>query len=121
MQSVCSTQTPSYHKGEILADSKNSVPAEGSVQLDHSKLPLCPGGAKGRMQGWLLRDPRQSCLSLLVKTVSASQNVYVCKGWSDCYCTQEPSPVSPSASGFFFVWFLDGEFSRKELGLTIRS
>lgn len=74
MQSVCSTQTPSYHKGKILADSKNSVPAEGPVQLDHSKLPLCPGSAKGCMQGWLLRDPRQSCLSLLMKTVSASQN-----------------------------------------------
>lgn len=35
-------QTPFYHKGKILADSKNSVLAEGPKLLDHSKLPLCP-------------------------------------------------------------------------------
>lgn len=74
MQTVCSTQTPSYHKGKILTDSKNSVPAEGPVWLDHSKLPPCPGSVKACTLGQMLRDLRQSCLSLLVKTVSASQN-----------------------------------------------
>lgn len=39
MQSVCSTQTPSYRKGKILTDSKNSVPAEGPMRLDHGQLP----------------------------------------------------------------------------------
>ena len=69
MQSVCSTQAPSYHKGKILADSKDSVPAEGPVQLDHRKLPLCPSSAKGCTQGQLLRDSRRSCLSLLLKSL----------------------------------------------------
>lgn len=54
MQSACSMQTPFYHKGKILADSKNSVLAEGPMQLDHSKLPLCPGSVKGCTHGQLL-------------------------------------------------------------------
>lgn len=54
MQSACSRQTPFYHKGKILADSKNSVLAEGPIQPDHSKLPLCPGSVKGCTHGQLL-------------------------------------------------------------------
>lgn len=114
MQSVCSTQTPSYRKGKILADSTNSVPAEGPVQLDRSKLPLCPGGAKGRMQGRLLRGLGQSCLSALGGSLCISKP-YVCKGWSDCCCTQEPCPVCPSASGFSLSGSLMGSSPGKSL------
>lgn len=121
MQSACSTQTPPfYHKGKILADSKNSVLAEGPMQLDRSKLPLCPSSVKGCTHGQLLWDPRQNCLSLLMETDSASQNLtWASAGAMAVACRS--LPLYLPGHKIFFVWLLDGEFSRKELVLAIES
>lgn len=120
MQSACSMQTPFYHKGKILADSKNSVLAEGPVQLDHSTLPLCPGSVKGCTHGRLLRDPRQNRLSLLMEAVSASQ-IPTCARAEVMAVARRNLPLYLPVHRIFFVWLLDGEFSRRELGLAIRS
>lgn len=114
------TDPPFYHKGKILADSKNSALAEGPMQLDHSKLPLCPSSVKGCTHGQLLWDPRQNCLSLLMETDSASQNLtWPSAGAMAVACRS--LPLYLPGHKIFFVWLLDGEFSRKELGLAIES